>query len=79
LGPLEEYDRRRHLGLIDTLEAYLEADGQISLAAKSLNIHRNSMIYRVKRLQEISGYNLSSYADLFQLQLALALRKLSQA
>ncbi len=79
LGPLEEYDRRRHLGLLETLEAYLEANGQIAEAARKLNIHRNSMIYRIKRLQEISGYDLSSYADLFELQLALALRKLARA
>ncbi len=79
LGPLEAYDQRRHLGLIATLEAFLQANGQISQAAERLNIHRNSMTYRLRRFEEISGLDLTSYEDLFKLQLALALRKLSKA
>ena len=47
--------------LIDTLKVYLRTERNISLAAKELFIHKNTMIYRLKVLEEKLGCDLDDY------------------
>ena len=46
---------RRWIGL---LEAYFAAEGSIQAAADALYIHKNTLQYRLKRLEELTGYDV---------------------
>jgi purine catabolism regulator len=61
---------------VPTLEAFFAHHGNVSQAAESLYLHRNSLLYRLERIGEISGLDLDDADDRFSLQLALKLRPL---
>ena len=79
IGRLEEYDRRRHTMLVPTLEAYLALGGALAEAADQLGIHRNTLSYRLQRIGELLGRDLSSPRDRLLLQVALLARVLPPA
>ncbi len=55
LGPLEAYDRARRAEFVQTLDAFLRAGGNHMRAARHLHVHRNTLIYRLERIQELLG------------------------
>jgi purine catabolism regulator len=57
LGRLAEYDRKRGGGLMRTLEAWLR-HGTIAQTARALHVHRNTLLYRLERIQDITGLDL---------------------
>jgi purine catabolism regulator len=57
--------------LIDTLEGYFLARGNVSRAAALLHVHRNTLIYRLQRIAEIADINWEHAEDQLALQLAL--------
>ncbi|MBE3581891.1 MAG: helix-turn-helix domain-containing protein [Thermoanaerobacteraceae bacterium] len=59
LRVLREYDRDNNTDLYSTLRAYLECNLNPCAAAKALFIHRNSLIYRIKRIQQLIGLDLN--------------------
>jgi sugar diacid utilization regulator len=70
LGTLLDYDESRNAELVSTLSSYLEAGGNYDHSARALGVHRNTLRYRLKRIQEISGYDLGEPDVQFNLQLA---------
>jgi purine catabolism regulator len=76
LAPLVEYDASHNTQLVATLEAFFAHHGNASQTAESLYLHRNSLLYRLERIRDISGLNLDDADDRFSLQLALKLRPL---
>jgi purine catabolism regulator len=76
LAPLAEYDTDHNTQLVPTLDAFFAHHGNVSQAAESLYLHRNSLLYRLERIGEISGLDLDDADDRFSLQLALKLRPL---
>jgi len=76
LGPLERYDASRNTELVETLEAFFAHHGNVSQTAESLHLHRNSLLYRLERIAEISALDLDDADDRFALQLALKVRPL---
>jgi purine catabolism regulator len=76
LAPLAKYDTEHGTQLVPTLEAFFAHHGNVSQAAESLFLHRNSLLYRLERIGEISGLDLNDADDRFSLQLALKLRPL---
>jgi purine catabolism regulator len=76
LGPLADYDRRTGQNLIETLEVFFECHGNLSQTAQRLHHHRNSLLYRVGRIQEISGLDLEDPEARLSLQVALKARRL---
>jgi sugar diacid utilization regulator len=70
LGALLDYDEGRSTELVPTLASYLEAGGNYAHSARVLGVHRNTLRYRLKRIQEISGYDLGEPDVQFNLQLA---------
>jgi purine catabolism regulator len=71
LGPLIEHDRANSGELLQTLEGYFAALGNLHQAAELLHIHRNTLIYRLRRISEISGLSLKRTEDVLALQIAL--------
>jgi len=62
--------------LLRTLEAYFEAEGQLTLAASQLHIHPNTLRHRLARIEELLGSSLRSPQFLAQAYLALRARSL---
>lgn len=54
---LAAHDADQSADLLHTLEAYLDAGGTISRASKTLNVHRNTLVYRLDRIEEITGFD----------------------
>ncbi|MFL0498792.1 sugar diacid recognition domain-containing protein [Priestia megaterium] len=72
---LKEYDRKKEL--IETLTTYIEENGEGSTTAKKLFIHRNTLSYRLDKIQDITGKDPRKVKDLFELYVALLLSKIS--
>ncbi|WP_269855921.1 PucR family transcriptional regulator [Streptomyces sp. RPT161] len=58
LGPLIDYDQMHHGDLVATLTAYLENSSYDTTAA-TLAIHRSTLRYRLRRIREISGLDIT--------------------
>jgi purine catabolism regulator len=75
LGPLEVSDAARRSEFVRTLDAFLRAGGNHMRAARDLNVHRNTLIYRLERIQELlCGADLEDPESRLNLQLALKIR-----
>ena len=63
LGPIE--DSEGHYGgeLMRSLEAFIEENGQWERAARRLYCHRHTLRYRIRRMEELTGRDLSSARD----------------
>lgn len=68
-GLLEETTYSREL--LWTLQVYLESNGQAREAAKRLYVHRNTLAYRLERLQALLGCDLKDLDAVIDLRLAL--------
>ncbi|WP_445519225.1 PucR family transcriptional regulator [Streptomyces sp. NEAU-174] len=71
LDPLREYDRRHRAELIPTLEAFLDCDGSWTRCAARLHLHVNTLRYRVGRIEQLTGRELSRLEDKLDFFLAL--------
>ena len=71
LGALLEYDRQRQSSLVATLATFLEHNGNLQASARALDLHVNSVAYRVQRIQTISGLDLTQADDRLLAQVAL--------
>ncbi len=77
LGVLIEHDMRRGTDFIRTLEAYHSCGEKLRPTAEALFIHVNTLKHRLSRIAELTGRDLDSVADRFNMELALyALRLL---
>lgn len=55
---LVAYDTREESDLLATLTAYLDHGGSLAEAARSLYVHRNTLLHRISRIEELSGLDL---------------------
>lgn len=76
LGRPEEYDRTNNCQLSETLAVYLENNCSLSQTAQTLAVHRNTLKYRLSRIEQISGKNLSTATGRLELQTALFIRQM---
>ena len=59
---------------VETLEAYFACNGNLSEAARRLHLHRNSLLYRLERIQEVLHADLEDADTRLALQVALKMR-----
>ncbi|MFC0186882.1 PucR family transcriptional regulator [Fictibacillus aquaticus] len=76
LVKLQEYDKMHRTNLYETLETYLNCDENQHHAAEHLHIHINTLMYRLKRITEITTLNLKSPEQKIMLMIDLKIRKL---
>jgi purine catabolism regulator len=76
IGPLAEYDRQHQSTMMQTIDAYFKHHGNISQTAESLFIHRNTLLYRLERIQELTGHDLNQANVRLALHLTLKLWQL---
>lgn len=67
-----------HPELLESLMVYFENDISLSKTSKKLKIHRNTLVYRLEKITEITGLDPRTFNDAFQLQIALILNKYGQ-
>ncbi|MFD9667968.1 PucR family transcriptional regulator [Rhodococcus sp. NPDC059968] len=77
LDPLVRYDTNSSGHLIHTLEIYLEELGNTSSASRRLFLNRHSLIYRLRKIEELTGRDLDRAEDRLILDLSLRLRRLT--
>jgi len=71
LGPLVEHDSRRQSDLIRTLGGFFEANGNLAKAAQELDVHRNTLVYRLERIAALTKLDLNDSDNRLILHLAL--------
>ena len=71
VAPLIEYDNQYETDLVLTLESFLEADGNVAKTAEKLFTHRHTVRYRLDRVRELSGLDVSSTDGRERLSLGL--------
>lgn len=59
LGKVLTHDKENHTHLLETLEVYLKENCNLVRTAERLYIHRNSLVYRIRKLEEVTGYDFS--------------------
>ncbi len=76
LGPLLTADTRGDGAFIETLECYFRCNGNLSETARAMHFHRNSLLYRLSRIEEILGRSLEDSELRLSLQIALKIHHL---
>ena len=76
LGPLESGSGDYGDELIRSLEAFIEQNGQWERAARELYCHRHTLRYRIRRVEQLTGRDLSNARDRIEFWLALRAREL---
>jgi len=71
LGPVLDLPDDDRAVIIDTMRAWLADAGSSSTAAARLHVHRNTVRYRLRRLEELTGRSLANPLDLAELHVAL--------
>lgn len=79
LGRLAEHDRRRQGDLIRTLSGFFEANGNLAKAAQALDVHRNTLVYRLERIAELTKLDLDDADNRLILHLALKIQRVLAA
>jgi sugar diacid utilization regulator len=69
--PLVAYDEQYETELLQTLERFLEADGNVAGTAQRLFTHRHTVYYRLERVRELTGLDVSSSDGREKLSLGL--------
>ncbi len=79
LGPLGENGNRDSEMLLTTLEAWFAADGSTSGAAGLLHCHRNTVLYRLAKISELTGRSVTRPLDAAALYFALRAARLARS
>jgi Purine catabolism regulatory protein-like family/PucR C-terminal helix-turn-helix domain/GGDEF-like domain len=78
LGPLRAHDSRHGSALIDSLRAYIAANGRWADAAAALGVHRHTLRYRIGKIERLTGRDPADAGDRLELWLALRARELHE-
>lgn len=71
LGPLVDYERLHDTPLLATLDAFLGHQRSWQKTADALQVHRQTVLYRIRKVEEITGRSTSETADIAEIWLAL--------
>jgi len=74
LGPLLAYDERHRAELLSTLREFLACSGSWNVCAARMYVHVNTVRYRIRRIEELTGRDLSSLDDQVDFFLAMRIR-----
>lgn len=73
LGKLLAYDRQHHKELLPTLRCFFDANLDAREAARRMYVHINTLRYRLKKVEELTGVALDQIEDRANLFVALKL------
>ena len=72
VGPLAAHDAEHGTELVPSLRVLLEQDRNVTAAARSLGVHRNTVLHRIGQIQALTGRDLRKVQDLAELWLAIS-------
>lgn len=75
LRPLMIYDSEHEGCLMETLEIFLESNCNIGITAEQMNLHRNTVKYRVNNIEKILNIDFGNHLQCFNLRLAMKIKK----
>jgi len=78
LGELMDYDEANQSHLIETLEVSLSTDRSWSVTAEKLVIHRQTLAYRLKKIEALTGRSTKGSADIASFWMALNARRIAR-
>lgn len=70
IGPLADYDASHGTELVTTLSTYLRRQGALEATATELHVHPSTMKYRIRRIREVTGFDLRDPDQRFNLEVA---------
>ena len=79
LRPLDTYDRDHDGELVTSLQAFLDHNARWESASAALFVHRHTLRYRMRKVEELTGRDLSSSFDRMEFWLAMRARGLQAA
>jgi purine catabolism regulator len=71
MGPVIAYDDAHSTQLVRSLTVFLEHNRSWQRAAEALHVHKQTLVYRMHKVEELTGRSLRDTADVVQLWLAL--------
>jgi len=71
LSKITAYDEKNGTELLSTLRGIIEANGNMNLAAKHLFIHYNTLRYRAKKIEDLTGVKFHSWESIVEFSVAL--------
>ena len=74
IGSLDDYDREHGTELCSTLRVFFANRENITQTSKSMYVHKNTLLYRLTRIEQITHKNLKNPEDVLELQICLRLR-----
>lgn len=78
LRPLLEYDRENNSLLLPTVRAYLLCNGNITKTAQDIFVHRNTLLYRLNQIRDLTGWDLEDARMRMNLLLSILIREYLQ-
>ena len=78
IKPLHEYDMNNNTNLVEVLECYLKTNGSLQDTAEELFVHRNTINYRLKKMEAILGKDLTRFEVRNELALGLMVAKVKE-
>lgn len=76
ISKLEDYDEKNGSELLNTLEAYFKYNMNKKEVAEKMHIHIETLRYRLKKIESLTGYSLGTSEGMFILQMNVKLRKM---
>jgi purine catabolism regulator len=73
LDTLLRYAQERQIDLLHTFTTYHRNRGNVSQTARELNLHRQSLLYRLRKIESLTNCSLDDVDDLFLLDLSIRL------
>lgn len=78
IGPLLTYDKENNTELVTTLKAYIENNRSLIHTAETIHTHKNTVKYRIGRIEEILGRDMENAMDRLELINAILCYKLGK-
>ena len=71
LEPLRAYDEKHQTELVRTLQLYFDVGQNVKTAAEKLSVHRHTVFYRLRQINEIAGVEMDNPHDQLTLRTAM--------
>jgi sugar diacid utilization regulator len=75
---LVEYDQQYHSNIIETLQSYVINQGNLALTSRNLNIHRNTVKYRLKKAEELLDIQIGTTGTFLTLAVLLKIYEINK-
>lgn len=76
IGPIiEKSNKNKDISSIEILDMYLNENCNVSIAAEKLYLHRNTLTYRIKKIERLLNCNLHNFEECLKIKMALYISK----